>query len=82
MSGIGIILYTVYDYTPSRSRVGPDAFMKEFNGYLQADAYAGFTRYTEFTAYKGHFLPFEESGHKSETFIHAITLKKRFSLSY
>ena len=26
--------YTVYDYTPTRSRDGPDAFMKEFHGYL------------------------------------------------
>ena len=34
--------YTVYDYTPTRSRDGPDAFMKKFNGYLQADAYAGY----------------------------------------
>jgi len=34
--------YTVYDYTPSRSRDGPDTFMKEFHGYLQADAYSGY----------------------------------------
>ena len=34
--------YTVYDYTPNRSRDGPVDFMKEFNGYLQADAYAGY----------------------------------------
>lgn len=34
--------YTVYDYTPTRSRDGPDEFMKEFNGYLQADAYRGY----------------------------------------
>jgi transposase len=34
--------YTVYDYTPTRSRDGPDAFMKEFHGYLQADAYSGY----------------------------------------
>jgi transposase len=34
--------YTVYDYTPTRSRDGPDAFMKEFRGYLQADAYSGY----------------------------------------
>jgi transposase len=34
--------YTAYDYTPSRSRDGPDAFMKEFHGYLQADAYSGY----------------------------------------
>jgi transposase len=34
--------YTVYDYTPTRSRDGPDAFMKEFHGFLQADAYSGY----------------------------------------
>ena len=34
--------YTVYDYTPTRSRDGPDEFMKEFSGYLQADAYSGY----------------------------------------
>ena len=34
--------YTVYDYTPTRSRDGPDAFMKAFHGYLQADAYSGY----------------------------------------
>jgi len=34
--------YTVYDYTPNRSRAGPEAFLKPFRGYLQADAYAGY----------------------------------------
>jgi transposase len=34
--------YTVYDYTASRSRDGPVAFMKGFEGYLQADAYSGY----------------------------------------
>jgi len=34
--------YTVYDYTPNRSRAGPDEFLKEFRGYLQADAYSGY----------------------------------------
>jgi len=34
--------YTVFDYTPTRSRDGPDAFMKAFHGYLQADAYSGY----------------------------------------
>jgi transposase len=33
--------YTVYDYTPDRSRAGPDRFLQPFRGYLQADAYAG-----------------------------------------
>lgn len=32
----------VYDATPDRSRDGPLAFLKEFRGYLQCDAYAGY----------------------------------------
>jgi transposase len=32
----------VYDYTPTRSRAGPLAFLGDFRGYLQADAYAGY----------------------------------------
>jgi len=34
--------YTVYDYTPTRSRDGPEAFLEKFRGYLQADAYSGY----------------------------------------
>lgn len=34
--------YTVYDYTPNRSRAGPDEFLQSFRGYLQADAYSGY----------------------------------------
>jgi transposase len=34
--------YTVYDYTPTRSRDGPDVFVTGFHGYLQADAYTGY----------------------------------------
>lgn len=34
--------FTVYDYTPNRSRDGPVAFMEDFNGKLQADAYSGY----------------------------------------
>lgn len=34
--------YTVYDYTPNRKRDGPDEFMKDFSGFLQADAYSGY----------------------------------------
>jgi transposase len=39
--------YTVYDYTPNRSREGPDAFLKEFSGFLQADAYSGYDQLYE-----------------------------------
>ena len=35
--------YIVYDYTPDRSRNGPEEFLKEYTaGYLQSDAYAGY----------------------------------------
>jgi transposase len=32
----------VYDYTPTRKRDGPDEFLGNYKGYLQADAYAGY----------------------------------------
>ena len=34
--------HVAYDYTSSRSRDGPMAFLAEYEGYLQADAYAGY----------------------------------------
>jgi transposase len=34
--------YTVYDYTPNRSRAGPAEWLKDYSGYLQADAYGGY----------------------------------------
>jgi len=34
--------YTVYEYTPSRKRDGPVNFLKDYRGYLQADAYGGY----------------------------------------
>lgn len=34
--------YTVYDYTPSRSRDGPGKWLAGYEGYLQADAYGGY----------------------------------------
>jgi transposase len=34
--------YSVYDFTMSRSRDGPAAFLKGYQGYLQADAYGGY----------------------------------------
>jgi len=33
---------TVYDYTPTRSQSGPVAFLGNFKGFLQADAYSGY----------------------------------------
>ncbi len=32
----------VFDYTPNRSREGPMAFLGDYCGYIQADAYAGY----------------------------------------
>ncbi len=34
--------HVVFDYTPSRERDGPAEFLKDFTGYIQADAYAGY----------------------------------------
>jgi transposase len=34
--------YSVYDFTMSRSRDGPAAFLKNYRGFLQADAYGGY----------------------------------------
>jgi transposase len=30
----------IYDYTPTRERAGPEKFLEDFRGHLQADAYA------------------------------------------
>ncbi len=34
--------YSVYDFTLSRSRDGPQRFLQDFRGYLHADAYGGY----------------------------------------
>jgi transposase len=34
--------FTVFAYTPDRSRDGPLEFLKRYRGYLQADAYSGY----------------------------------------
>ena len=34
--------YVVYDYTPDRTRAGPQRFLDDYKGYLQADAYGGY----------------------------------------
>jgi hypothetical protein len=34
--------YIVYDYTPTRGHEGPAAFLEDYHGYLQADAYSGY----------------------------------------
>lgn len=34
--------YVVYEYTPDRTRAGPQRFLADYKGYLQADAYGGY----------------------------------------
>jgi transposase len=34
--------YIAYDYTPDRTRAGPQRFLADYKGYLQADAYGGY----------------------------------------
>ena len=38
---------TIYDYTVSRSQQGPQTFLKNYKGYLHADAYAGYDKLYE-----------------------------------
>jgi len=40
--GDGLHALTVFDYTPTRQRDGPAAFLKDYRGYLQADAFNGY----------------------------------------
>ena len=32
----------IYDYTPTRERAGPEKFLRNYRGYLQADAYVAY----------------------------------------
>lgn len=34
--------YTIYDYTATHSRAGPEEFLQDYRGYLQADAMPGY----------------------------------------
>jgi transposase len=34
--------YTIYTYTPTHARDGPAQFLKDYHGYLQADAFKGY----------------------------------------
>lgn len=35
-------MHDVYQYTPDRTRAGPQGFLEKYQGYLQADAYGGY----------------------------------------
>jgi hypothetical protein len=59
--------YAVYDYTPSRRREGPHAFLKDYEGVLQADAFGG---------YDGIFL--KSNGKIIEAACHAHARRKFF----
>jgi transposase len=48
--------YNVFDFTPNRKRDGPQQFLKDYHGYLQADAFSG---------YDGLYLPDPVDGHTS-----------------
>jgi transposase len=43
--GDGAHAATVYDYTATRKRAGPERFLQSYRGYLQADAYSGYDRF-------------------------------------
>jgi len=45
--------YNVFDFTPNRKRDGPQTFLANFQGYLQADAFSG---------YDGLYLPSPRDG--------------------
>jgi transposase len=36
--------YNVFDFTPNRQRDGPQRFLQNYQGYLQADAFSGYDR--------------------------------------
>lgn len=57
--------YTVFDYTPDRSRAGPQTWLGDYRGYLQADAYG---------AYDGIYAP----GHVQEVACWAHARRKFF----
>jgi transposase len=57
--------YIVFDYTPDRSRAGPQTWLGDYRGYLQADAYG---------AYDGIYAP----GHVQEVACWAHARRKFF----
>ena len=62
-------LGTVYDATETRSRDGPLAFLKDFRGYLQCDAYAGYDEL--FRAAKGTVVEVGCGAHARRKFVEA-----------
>lgn len=62
--------YTVYDYTPDRSREGPQAWLGDYGGYLQCDAYSGY----EFAFEKGQMQEVACWAHARRKFFEARNL--------
>ena len=56
----------VYEYTPTRSQQGPLDFLKEYEGYLQADAYAGYD-----ALYKNNIIEVGCMAHARRKFVEA-----------
>ena len=54
--------YSVYDFTMSRARDGPAAFLEDYRGFLQADAYGG---------YDGIFPGSDRGDPRSRLLVHA-----------
>jgi transposase len=68
--GEPLVPYTVYDYTPNRTREGPQAWLKDYGGYLQCDAYSGY----EFAFEKGVMKEVACWAHARRKFIEAKNL--------
>jgi transposase len=67
--------HTVYDYTDSRSHVGPSAFFKDYRGYLQTDAYAVYETVVEQS--KGRIIAVGCWAHARRNFFDARTNQPR-----
>jgi transposase len=67
--------YTVYNYTDSRSRDGPMAFFKDYEGYLQTDAYTAYEAVVESS--KGRIIAVGCWAHARRKFFDARTNQPR-----
>jgi transposase len=66
---------TVYEYTPDRKGEHPQTFLKDFKGYLQADAYSGFDQlFIENSEGKQEIKEIGCWGHTRRKFVDVMTL--------
>jgi hypothetical protein len=63
--------FTVFDYTPDRSRDGPVRWLKHYSGYLQADAYRGYDRLFQEGTEAGPLIEVACCAHKRRYFCDA-----------